>query len=107
MDWGEGEYDEQTSINTKEGKEELCTEGEEEDENNEEMVLLLLLPRSTPMLRRQIRLRNEEKRDEEEDDSGGGLHAGFCRRLCRGFSADDLASVHDLDNIDPIHVIHR
>ena len=52
MDWGEGEYDEQKNINTKEGKEELCTEDEEEDENNEEMGLPLLLPRFTPMLRR-------------------------------------------------------
>ena len=38
MDWGEGEYDEQKSINTKEQtKKELYTEDEEEDENNEEV----------------------------------------------------------------------
>ena len=31
------------------------------------------------------------------------LRAGFCRRIYRGFSADNPASVHDLDDIDPIH----
>ena len=30
MDWGEGEYNEQKGKNTREGKEELCTEDEEE-----------------------------------------------------------------------------
>ena len=38
MDWGEGEYNEQKSINTKERqKKELCTEDDEEDDNDEEM----------------------------------------------------------------------